>query len=105
MAEYQQLKSTSASLASSSVLDSSESRVFSDDERVDVDDFASFKGYTPKDTTQALDGMGENYDSMVMEKRDDDDFIVVSVAISNFFINMTHLLIINFYRFAHKRAF
>lgn len=33
-------------------------------------------------TTQALEGMGENYDSMLMEKRDDDDFIVVSVVTS-----------------------
>lgn len=44
MAEYQQLKSST-----SSAIDSTESRVFSDDELIEVDDFASFKGYTPKD--------------------------------------------------------
>lgn len=54
MAEYQQLKSTSASMASSSALDSNESRVFSDDDLIDVDDFASFKGYTPKEMEKLM---------------------------------------------------
>lgn len=47
MAEYQPLKN-SQSLATSSVESSNESRILSDDELIDIEDFASFKGYSPE---------------------------------------------------------